>query len=328
MLNSAMRIRRRGWEIPEKEASSEDPLWSRRGFCKNLSILGLGLFGGFVTACGPSQSALRVGAQERPPGPDLYPAGLNPRFPLDRPLTREAYAASYNNFYEFSTWKSGVWKNVGQFETHPWQVEIAGLVERPRFMDVDELIRSVPLEERLYRFRCVEAWAMAVPWTGLPLKAFVEKLRPLSSAKYVRFVSFLNTTLAPNQLSAHGPWPYTEALTMSEAMNHLPLLATGIYGHPLLKQQGAPLRLVVPWKYGFKSIKSIVKIEFTDKQPATFWNTLRPLEYDFLANVNPQEPHPRWSQATEQMIDTGERRPTLLYNGYAEWVSHLYPNNV
>ncbi|MGH7835797.1 MAG: protein-methionine-sulfoxide reductase catalytic subunit MsrP [Candidatus Binatia bacterium] len=323
-----MRVRRRGWEIPEKEAPSEDLSWSRRRFCRNLSIMGLSLFGGFLSACGPSESALRVGAQEQPPGPDLYPAARNPRFQLDRPLTKETYAASYNNFYEFSTWKSGVWKNVGRFKTHPWQVEITGLVERPRIIDVDQLVRMAPLEERLYRFRCVEAWAMAVPWTGLSLRAFVEKLRPLSSARYVRFVSFLNTTLAPNQLSAYGPWPYAEALTMSEALNDLPLLATGIYGRPLLKQQGAPLRLVVPWKYGFKSIKSIVKIEFTDRQPATFWNTLRPREYDFWANVNPYEPHPRWSQATERMIDTGERRPTLLYNGYAQWVSHLYSNNV
>jgi sulfoxide reductase catalytic subunit YedY len=322
-----MRTRRRGWEIPTKEASSEDLLWNRRAFIKNLSLLSLGLVGG-VNSCAPSESALRLGAQERPPGPDLYPAARNSRFHLDRPLTREVYAASYNNFYEFSTWKSRVWKNTARFNTHPWQVEIAGLVERPRIIDVDQLIRIVPLEERLYRFRCVEAWAMAVPWTGLPLNAFVEKLRPLSSAKYVRFVSFLNTTAAPNQLSAYGPWPYTEALTMREAMNDLPLLATGIYGHPLLKQQGAPLRLVVPWKYGFKSIKSIVRIEFTDKRPATFWNTLRPGEYDFWANVNPDEPHPRWSQATERIIDTGERRPTLPYNGYAQWVSNLYSDNV
>jgi sulfoxide reductase catalytic subunit YedY len=198
------------------------------------------------------------------------------------------------------------------------------LVEKPHVFDIDDLVRALPLEERLYRFRCVEAWAMAVPWTGLPLRALIEKLQPLSSARFVRFVSFMNPDIAPNQSRAYGPWPYTEGLTMGEAMNELALLATGIYGRPLPKQHGAPLRLVVPWKYGFKSIKSIVKIEFTAEQPRTFWNNNRPKEYDFVANVRPDIPHPRWSQATERLIDTGQRRPTLPYNGYGEWVADLY----
>lgn len=165
---------------------------------------------------------------------------------------------------------------------------------------------------------------MAVPWTGFSMQAFIKRLQPLSSAKYVRFVTFMKPDIASNQSPSYGPWPYTEGLTMPEAMNDLTLLATGIYGHPLPKQHGAPLRLVVPWKYGFKSIKSIVRIEFTAEQPRTFWNSNRPEEYDFVSNVNPKVPHPRWSQATEKLIDTGERRATLPYNGYGEWVANLY----
>ena len=194
----------------------------------------------------------------------------------------------------------------------------------PRRFDIDELVRSVDLEERLYRFRCVEAWAMAVPWTGFPLAELIKKIEPLSSAKFVRFVTFLKPDVASNQSPSSGPWPYTEALTMAEATNELTLIATGIYGHALPKQHGAPLRLVVPWKYGFKSIKSIVKIDFTADRPATFWNSNRPSEYDFTANVDPNTPHSRWSQATEKLIDTGELRPTLPYNGYGEWVAKLY----
>ena len=255
---------------------------------------------------------------------DLYPAWRDRRFTLDRPITGEVYAASYNNFYEFSSFKNRVYKNAARFKTHPWQIEIAGLVEHPRLFDIDDFVRLAPLEERLYRFRCVEAWAMAVPWTGLSLAALIKKLQPLSSARYVRFVTFMRPDQASNQNPSHGPWPYTEGLTLAEATHELSLLATGIYGHPLPKQHGAPLRLVVPWKYGFKSIKSIVKIEFTAEQPRTFWNSNRPREYDFVANVRPDIPHPRWSQATEKLIDTGERRPTLPYNGYGEWVAKLY----
>ena len=199
------------------------------------------------------------------------------------------------------------------------------LVDRPKVYDLDDLVRRMPLEERLYRFRCVEAWAMAVPWTGFPMKALINEVQPKSSARYVRMVTFQRPEQAPGQKSQPWyPWPYFEALTMEEAMNELTLLGTGIYGHALPKQHGAPIRLVAPWKYGFKSIKSIVSIEFTDKQPPTFWNKLAPSEYDFWANVNPNVPHPRWSQATERLISTGERVPSQLYNGYGEYVAHLY----
>jgi sulfoxide reductase catalytic subunit YedY len=187
------------------------------------------------------------------------------------------------------------------------------------------LLKKMPVEERLYRHRCVERWAMAVPWTGFPMKAFVDFARPLAKARFVRMVSFLRPHEAPGQAQATWyPWPYFEGLTLAEANNELSFLVTGMYGKDLPKQNGAPLRLAVPWKYGYKSAKAIVRFEFTDKQPGTFWNTVAPTEYDFWSNVNPKVPHPRWSQAQEEMIGTREIRPTLMYNGYGEFVAHLY----
>ena len=299
-------------------------VFERRRFLKIVGSVGLGICTTGISACGPDRQAAQIGAQENPPAPEIYPARRNRVFVLDRPLSDEAYAASYNNFYEFSVFKGGVYKKAARWRTAPWQIEIGGMVEKPRVFDIAELIRAMPMEERLYRFRCVEAWAMAVPWTGFPLRELIKAVRPLSAARYVRFDAFLNHDEATNQSPSRGPWPYTEGLTMEEAMNELTMLATGIYGHPLPKQHGAPIRLVVPWKYGFKSIKSIVRIDFTTEQPRTFWNSNRPHEYDFIANVDPAVPHPRWSQASEKMIDTGERRPTLAYNGYGEWLADLY----
>ena len=317
-------LTRQSWLIRESDTTPEVIFTARRRMLKAAGLFGLGLVGSVTVGCGPAEDAAIVGAQENPPGGNLYPAPRDSRFTLDRPLTDENYAASYNNFYEFSSFKGGVYKKSARLRTHPWQIEITGLVDKPRIFEIDELVRALPLEERLYRFRCVEAWAMAVPWTGFSLQALVKLVQPLSSARYVKFVTFMKPEQAPNQSSSYGPWPYTEGLTMAEATNKLTMLATGIYGHPLPKQHGAPLRLVVPWKYGFKNIKSIVKIEFTAAQPRTFWNTSRPHEYGFTANVEPTVPHPRWSQATEKLIDTGERRPTLPYNGYGEWVAKLY----
>jgi sulfoxide reductase catalytic subunit YedY len=311
------------WKITPRECTPESLFRERRTLLKAAGFAALSL-GLAPTSCGPATDALVVGAQEHPAGSNLYPAGRNSRYQLDRPLTEEAYAASYNNFYEFSTFKGRVYKKAARLRTHPWQVEVVGLVEKPRIFEIDELVRALPLEERLYRFRCVEAWAMAVPWTGFPMRELIKLVAPLAAARYVRLVSFMRPEEAPNQGSSRGPWPYAEGLTIAEAMNELTLMATGIYGRPLPKQHGAPLRLVVPWKYGFKSIKSIAKIDFTAKRPRTFWNSNRPAEYDFVANVDPAVPHPRWSQATERLIDTGERRPTLPYNGYGEWVAHLY----
>jgi len=330
--------KRRGWEIPERQATPEAAYVNRRAFLKAMGIAGAGVaIGGPIlgavargrpaareaSAAGPGSRSAAAPARR---GPAIYPARRNERFTLDRPLTDEKVAATYNNFYEFTEQKDGVWRLVERFQTRPWRIEIAGLVERPREIDVDDLIRALPVEERLYRHRCVEAWAMAVPWTGIPMRAFVAWANPTAAAKYVRMVSFLKPDEAPNQKKATWyHWPYYEALRMNEAMNELALLAVGIYGHDLPKQHGAPIRLVTPWKYGYKSAKSIVRFEFVAEQPPTFWNDVAPKEYGFLSNVNPKVPHPRWSQATERLIGTGERRPTRPFNGYGEWVAGLYP---
>lgn len=320
----------RGWEIPESQATPEDVYLNRRRFLKTMGFASagmLGLLAGCQQARGESEQVSTSPPGLPPPSKTsgLYPAKRNKRFALDRPLTEEAIAGRYNNFYEFSSVKDRVWKLVERFETRPWQIEVTGLVSQPKVYDIDDLVHQMPLEERRYRFRCVEAWAMAVPWTGFPMKALIDLVQPLTSAKYVRMLTFLKSDQAPGQLDSRLPWPYFEGLTMAEATNELTLLVTGIYGHELSKQHGAPIRLIVPWKYGFKSIKSIVRIEFVEEQPATFWNVLVSHEYDFWANVNPEVPHPRWSQATERIIGTGERRATLLYNGYADHVAHLYP---
>lgn len=322
---------RRGWEIPERLATPEDVYLNRRKFLQTLGITSLGALGALA---GGNRRAEGQSAAEKVPPPvglpapsataALYPAKRNARFILDRPLTDEAVAARYNNFYEFSPRKDRVYRLVESFQTRPWQIEVTGLVKKPQTLDIDDLVRRMPLEERLYRFRCVEAWAMAVPWTGFPVKAFVDLVEPLSSAKYMRMLTFNNPEQAIGMNDDTFPWPYFEGLTLAEATNELALFVTGIYGHELTKQHGAPIRLVVPWKYGYKSIKSIVRIEFVDTQPGTFWSTLVPREYDFWANVNPDVPHPRWSQASERLIGTGERAPTLLYNGYGEFVADLY----
>ena len=317
-----------GWRIPERDATPESVYISRRTILKLMGFGGMALAGAaagceFERDDRPLAEKLKTytlsEADKR-----VYPAGRNPAFVLDRAMTDELVAAHYNNFYEFSDDKDDVWRKAALFQPRPWEVEVTGLVKRPFRMDVDQLILKMPMEERLCRHRCVEAWAMAVPWTGFPMKALIDYVEPRPSARFVAMTSFLRPVEAPGHRNEDLPWPYTEALTMAEALNPLTLLATGIYGHPLPKQHGAPLRLVTPWKYGYKSVKSIVRIDFTAGQPFTFWNTLLPDEYDFAANVNPTVPHPRWSQRTEKMIGTGERRDTVLYNGYGNEVAALY----
>ena len=310
------------WEIPEKQVTPESDYINRRKFIKDLGLAGAGaLLFSSSNACAQNRG---VEKQLEPYQAQKLVAENNPNFTVNRQMTDEVVAATYNNYYEFTLSKSTVWKRVEKFKTRPWEIEISGLVEKPMTLDVDDLIKQVPLEERIYRFRCVEAWAMVVPWIGFPMKALLEKVQPTADAKYVRMLTFLDPDVAPEQRDLRMPWPYFEALTLAEAMNDLTLLTVGIYGHILPPQHGAPIRLIVPWKYGFKSIKSIVSIELTDQKPRTFWNTLAPREYDFEANVNPNVPHPRWSQARERMIGTGERFPTLLYNGYGSSVAHLY----
>ena len=311
-------------DLPQRQATPETALLSRR------RLLGLGAVAAAAGLVGGGTWwAMQGGSDEqvqdtvvRPPiAPQLYPATLSPRFAeAGRPLTDAPAAARYCNFYEFSTGKA-VWRYVGPFQANPWQVEVAGLVDHPRVWDIDALVRAFPLEERVCRHRCVEAWAMVVPWVGFPLARLLKKAGVKSGARYVRFVSFDNPA---NRGDTRKPWPYTEGLTLAEATNELAFLATGMYGKPLLKQHGAPVRLVLPWKYGFKGAKSLARIEVTDERPVTFWNTLAPHEYDFWANVDPAIPHPRWSQASERMLGTNERYPTVKYNGYGEWVAKLY----
>jgi sulfoxide reductase catalytic subunit YedY len=253
-----------------------------------------------------------------------FPAKKNARYAPGRPLTPEAIAGEYNNFYELTTNKLAVWKEAASFVPRPWTIEVSGAVQKPVTLDLDGL-RKLGYEERAYRFRCVEAWAMAVPWTGVPLRKVLEHVKPLGSAKYVRFVSFFRPKQARGQREeTWWPWPYYEGLSIAEATHPLSLLVTGIYGHALPKQHGAPVRLMCPWKYGYKNIKSVTKIVLMDEQPKTFWNDLQPKEYDFAANVNPKWNHPRWSQAKERMIGSGEVFETRWLNGYAKLLGDLY----
>jgi len=312
----------KGWEIPENQATSESDYINRRKFIKDLGIAGAGaLLFSSSNACAQNKG---VEKQLAPFRAQKLDAENNANFTVNRQMTDEIIAATYNNYYEFTNRKSTVWKKVDKFRTRPWEVEISGLVEKPMTLDVDDLIKQMPLEERIYRFRCVEAWAMVVPWIGFPMKALLDKVQPKAEAKYVRMLTFLDADMAPEQNDLRMPWSYFEGLTLAEAMNDLTLLTVGIYGHIMPPQHGAPIRLIVPWKYGFKSIKSIVSIELTDQKPRTFWNTLAPREYGFDANVNPNVPHPRWSQARERMIGTNERHSTVIYNGYGSYVAHLY----
>lgn len=262
---------------------------------------------------------------------ELFPPKKNDKYKTgDLKITKEELATSYNNFYEFSLEKDEVKTKVADWNLNAaWPIEIGGLIENKKTYRLDELISMAGgIEERTYRFRCVEAWSMVVPWAGFPLANLIEKLKPKASVKYLRFQTFGDKKIGPNiSRLANYPWPYTEGLTMAEARHPLTLIATGMYGKPLPKQNGAPLRLIVPWKYGFKSIKSIVRIDFIEEQPKTLWNQLAPAEYGFYANVNPKVAHPRWSQASERVLDTSlfpKRQPTLIFNGYEKEVADLY----
>ncbi|ABS67974.1 oxidoreductase molybdopterin binding [Xanthobacter versatilis] len=307
--------RRRGWEIPESAATPEGLYFSRR------ELMGAGAMLAAASLAGPA-AAQRV-SDLPDPSAGLYPAARNPRYTLDRPVTPEAKSSTVNNYYEFSYGKN-VAPSMSRFERRPWLVKIDGLVDNPQELGIDDLLKKVQLEERLYRHRCVEAWSMAVPWTGFAMKELVALAGPKAGAKYVRMETFLSPKVASNQRDFRYPWPYVEGLTLAEATNELAFLVTGVYGKPAPGQFGAPLRLVTPWKYGFKSIKGIVRFSFTDKQPLSFWEEVQGAEYGFWANVNPKVPHPRWSQASEEDIATGNRRPTELFNGYGEYVAGLY----
>ncbi|GEP57663.1 protein-methionine-sulfoxide reductase catalytic subunit MsrP [Reyranella soli] len=304
--------RKRGWELGENRATPESVFLQRRSLVKAMGL-------GAAALALPAVAS----AQDKDPSAALYPAKRNDKYGVPTPMTAEKLATTYNNFYEFGTDKS-IWRDAQKLEVRPWTIKVSGMVEKPFEIGIDDLLAKVQLEERVYRHRCVETWSMIVPWSGFPMRSLVELCKPTSGAKFVVMKTLSNPKVMPEQRDPLYPWPYTEGLAMDEAMNDLTFIATGLYGKPIHKQNGAPLRLVAPWKYGFKNVKSIVSVEFSDKRPATFWEKLQSSEYGFWANVNPQVPHPRWSQATEKPLGSSDRIPTLLYNGYGEFVAGLY----
>lgn len=294
-------IRRRGWEIAEKFVTPEHLVLNRRG-----------LIAGAVAAAAIRPAMAAGEATNR-----------NPKYAAGRAITDEKYATTYNNFYEFNESKT-IWRDAQAMKTRPWTVQIDGMVKQPKTWDIDDLLKQVQLEERVYRHRCVETWAMTVPWGGFPLSRLVALAEPLGSAKYLVFETVQDPKSMRGLRAPFYSWPYVEGVTIEEAMNDLSFLSTGLYGKPIPPQNGAPIRLTLPWKYGFKSAKSIVKVTFTDKRPSTFWEGLAPREYGFWANVNPDVPHPRWSQAKERLLGNDEIVPTQIYNGYGEFVASLY----
>ena len=293
-------------DIKSSEITPESTYLNRRQWLALAGGAALGTIGG------------TAGAQE--PQAMGKPFGLQPD---DKP-TPWTDVTTYNNFYEFGTDKSDPAQNAKNFKTTPWTITVDGMAGKPGRFSLEDFIKPSALEDRIYRFRCVEAWSMVIPWRGIPLADVIKRAEPLSTAKYVAFQTLLDLTQMFGQRVDTLDWPYTEGLRMDEALHPLTLLATGVYGRPLPNQNGAPLRLVVPWKYGFKGTKSIVRMTFTDKQPKTAWNTQTPHEYGFYSNVNPAVDHPRWSQAKERRIGEFFRRPTLPFNGYADQVASLY----
>ena len=302
--------------IPSSEITPRSVYLRRREFMGLVAGAGLALGAGGARAEAPATMPLKT-----VPGP----------YKVDEPLTPREDVTTYNNFYEFGTDKADPSRRSGDFKPRPWTITVDGLVGKPQTFDVDKLIAELPIEERIYRMRCVEAWSMVIPWNGFPLKALLDKVEPLGSAKFVAFETVVRPEEMPGQSGylQPMPWPYVEGLRLDEALHPLAILAVGLYGETLPNQNGAPIRLVVPWKYGFKGIKSIVRISLVEKQPPNSWNSLQGSEYGFYANVNPEVDHPRWSQATERRIGESGffgsgRRPTLMFNGYAEEVASLY----
>ena len=304
--------RRESWMIKENQATEESLFMNRRKLMAGaVAGLGAGLIGGAAQAA-PAESRF---------SPAIRRASGFPH--ASRRVTPEAITSTYNNFYEFGSSKN-IHREAQALNTDPWTLTIDGDVQQPMTIDIDSLMSRMPMQERVYRHRCVEAWSMVVPWVGFPLKALVDMAAPLSKARYVRFETFFDTGVAPEQRASWYPWPYTESITINEARNDLAMLVVGAYGKVLHKQFGAPLRLSLPWKYGFKSIKSISKITFSTKPSKSFWQELNGREYGFWANVNPEVPHPRWTQATEKPLGQDDRIPTQLFNGYGDQVAGMY----
>lgn len=307
--------RTHGWELPERLATPEGNYLNRRSL---VAAMGLGAAGLAI-----GRGAQAQGPTDADPSTGKYPVKREAKYGEPKPITEEKLATTYNNYYEFAGDKT-IWREAQKLKLRPWNVKFSGMVEKPFEIGFDELLAKMPLEERVYRHRCVEAWSMIVPWSGFSLRALVEFAKPLGSAKYVVMKTVQRPSEMPGQKEVLYPWPYTEGLAIDEAMHDLAFMATGLYGKPIHKQNGAPMRLVAPWKYGFKNVKAIVSVEFTDKRPKTFWEALQSSEYGFWANVNPAVPHPRWSQATEKPLGSGDRIPTQIYNGYGEFVAGLY----
>lgn len=317
-----MLIRRtRGWEIPESRVTPEAVMLGRRAMLGASALAAAGLatpaqaqLGGLFGSSMPSAKARALQPLQ---------ATRNPKYEGGRAITAEMQATTYNNYYEFGLSKS-VYGAAQALVVEPWTIEIAGMVSKPRKIGFDDLMKQMPIEERVYRHRCVETWAMTVPWTGFPLSKLVALAEPSSGAKFITFTTLADKKTMPGLGQRFYPWPYLEGLTLEEATNELAFMVVGMYGKTLPSQNGAPLRVSLPWKYGFKSAKSIVKIEFTDKRPVSFWESLQDEEYGFWANVNPAVPHPRWSQATETLLGSDERVPTQIWNGYGEFVAAMY----
>jgi sulfoxide reductase catalytic subunit YedY len=311
-------VKRRGWEIPERLATPEALVLGRRAALAGMAAVG---------AAAPAQAQWNLFGAPAPSGPPVVlkplTAPRNETYVAGRAISPEADATSYNNYYEFGLSKS-VSAAARALPLDPWSVEIAGMVAKPGKIAFEDLMKQVSLEERVYRHRCVETWAMTVPWIGFPLSKLVAIAEPTASAKYVVFTTLADSKTMPGLGQRFYPWPYTEGVTIEEAANDLSFISVGMYGKTLPPQNGAPLRLTLPWKYGFKSAKSIVKITFTDKRPVSFWEALQDSEYGFWANVNPAVAHPRWSQATETLLGNDQRVPTQIWNGYGEFVASMY----
>lgn len=325
------------WQSRHIKPVDEKHYYNRREIIKKMGLAGATLVSMpfWASACNRKKSGNAAYADDGAPSfsfpgmEQFYPASENEKYKVERKITEEYAATHYNNFYEFIHPDDNniynVYKYIGRFDTSDWKFEVSGLAENTGTFYLADIIKKFGLEERVYRFRCVEAWAMTVPWTGFPLSKLIKFLQPKNSAKYIRMISFADEDQMPGvKHQTWYPWPYFEGLRMDEAMNELTFMATGLYGKALPKQNGAPMRLVVPWKYGYKSPKSIIKLEFIDHEPETFWHKLAPSEYSFFSNVNPDVPHPRWSQAMEELIPNGEKVPTQMYNGYGEYVAKMY----
>lgn len=304
-------------DIPSSEITPESVYRNRRAFIKAAGLTATALVAGTLA---PSLLAACDGDTG---GRVADSAGGEVAAGQDAVNSYEDIT-TYNNYYEFGTGKEDPSRNAGTLRTKPWSVQVAGLVKKPATYALEDLLEPHRVQDRTYRLRCVEAWSMVIPWQGIPLAEMIRRFEPLPSAKFVTFTTLLRPSEMPGQRRAVLPWPYVEALRLDEAMHPLTLIATGLYGKPLPNQNGAPLRLVVPWKYGFKSAKSLVKIEFVERQPSTTWTVAAPDEYGFYANVNPQVDHPRWTQSRERRIGEWRRRPTLMFNGYADQVASLY----